>query len=165
MNDLIYNQHTIPKDELRYGLRASADIGCGWIAVYNALCILGKPADKKELIRYFERQLPLIHGIRGTSFWGPAVFFRQRGYKVTVEVRRDRFDALAAEKTVCVLYYYWRNGRKINGHFVALHKTEQGFVGYNTDRNSTGPELYGPSLDAFLKKRGFFGCFLAAIEE
>ena len=42
MKDLIYCQHDIPKDELRYGLRTSAATGCGWIATYNALRILGK---------------------------------------------------------------------------------------------------------------------------
>ena len=70
MKDLIYCQHDIPKDELRYGLRTSAATGCGWIATYNALRILGKRADKGELIRYYERQLPLIHGNGGTASGG-----------------------------------------------------------------------------------------------
>ena len=46
MHDMIYCQRGIPKDELRYGLRTSAATGCGWIATYNALRILGKRADK-----------------------------------------------------------------------------------------------------------------------
>ena len=78
--DLICNQRALPDGGLRYGLRRSADTGCGWIATYNALRILGKRAEKKSLIRYYERQLPLIHGNTGTSFWGPAVFFRQHGF-------------------------------------------------------------------------------------
>lgn len=165
MKDMIYCQRAIPKDELRYGLRTSAATGCGWIAAYNVLRILGKQVDKQELIRYFERQLPLIHGNTGTSFWGPAAFFKHHGFKVTVEVRRDRFDALAGSKPACVLFYYWRNGWKCGGHFVALHKTDRGFVGYNTYRNSTGPDRYGESLELFLKKRGYFGCVLMGIEE
>ena len=51
MNDLIFCQRDIPKDELRYGFRTSAATGCGWIATYNALRILGRRADKEELIR------------------------------------------------------------------------------------------------------------------
>ena len=62
MKELIYCQHDIPKEELRYGFRTSAATGCGWIATYNALRILGKRVDKRELIRYYERQLPLVHG-------------------------------------------------------------------------------------------------------
>lgn len=163
MKDLIYCQQDIPRRELRYGLRTSAATGCGWIATYNALRLLGKRADKAELIRWYERQLPLIHGNAGTAIWGPAVFFRQHGFRVTTEIRRSRFDALAGSAQVCILFYFWRKGLRIGAHFVALHKTDRGIVGYNTYKNSTGPDLYGPSLDAFLKKRGYFGCVLTGI--
>ena len=162
--DLICNQRALPDGGLRYGLRRSADTGCGWIATYNALRILGKRAEKGSLIRYYERQLPVIHGNAGTSFWGPAVFFRQHGFSVTMELRRDRFDALAAENRVCVLFYRWHKGVRMGAHFVALHKTDRGFVGYNTYKNSTGPDLYGPSMEKFLKQRGYFGCVLMGIK-
>ena len=66
MNDFIYNQHDIPKEQYRYGLRASADVGCGWVATWNALQILGYKTDIPALIRYYEWQLPLIHGNTGT---------------------------------------------------------------------------------------------------
>ena len=72
MNGLIYNQHDIPKHMHRYGLRASADTGCGWIATHNALVLLRCQTDTEKLIRYYEWQLPLIHGNAGTSFWGSA---------------------------------------------------------------------------------------------
>ena len=161
--DMICNQRDMPQGGLRYGLRRSADTGCGWIATYNALRLLGRRVEKEELIRYYERQLPLIHGNAGTSFWGPAVFFRQHGFSVEMELRRSRFDALAEQARVCVLFYRWRKGVRLGAHFVALHKTDRGFVGYNTYKNSTGPDLYGPSLEAFLKQRGYFGCVLMAI--
>lgn len=34
--DMIYNQRSIPKDQLRYGFRSSAATGCGWVAIYNS---------------------------------------------------------------------------------------------------------------------------------
>ena len=164
-DDLICCQRRIPKEELRYGLRSSAATGCGWIATYNALRILGKRADKQALIRYYERQLPLLHGNTGTSIWGPAAFFKYHGFRIRTELRRERFDALVEEADVCVLFFYWRRGIKVGGHFVALHKTDRGIIGYNTYNNSEGPDHYGPSLDAFLKKRGYFGCVLTGIWE
>ena len=163
MNDLIYNQRNIPKEEHRYGLRASANVGCGWVATYNALCLLGYHTDVDELIRYYEWQLPLIHGNAGTSFWGPAVCFRQWGFPVEVVVNRQRFDEAAKGADVCVLFYRWRNKYKLGAHFVALHHTDRGFVGYNTYRNSTGPDAYGESLDGFLRQKNYFGAVLIAI--
>lgn len=163
MSDLIYNQRDIPKEEHRYGFRASADVGCGWVATYNALRLLGYKTDIDQLIRYYEWQLPLIHGNAGTSFWGPAVCFQKWGFPVTVTMDRRKFDTAAKEADVCILFYRWRRQYKLGAHFVALHHTAQGFVGYNTYRNSTGADAYGESLDGFLKKKKYFGCVLIAI--
>ncbi len=164
MSDLIYNQRAIPRNQYRYGLRSSAATGCGWIAAYNALRLLGYDTDKKQLIRWFAWQLPLIHGNAGTSFWCPALCFRKWGFPVRFCFRRNAFDRIAGASDVCILFYRWRRGLRFGAHFVALHHTGGGFVGYNTYRNSTGPDLYGPSLEAFLKRKGYFGCVLIAIQ-
>lgn len=109
MNDFIYNQHDIPKEQYRYGLRASADVGCGWVATWNALQILGYKTDIPALIRYYEWQLPLIHGNTGTSFWGPAVCFRKWGFPVKIVVDTKRFDETAKNADACILFYHWRS--------------------------------------------------------
>ena len=165
MDDMIYCQKAIPKEKWRYGFRSSAATGCGWIATYNALRILGKPACPKELIRYYERQLPLWHGNAGTSFWGPLVYFRQQGYRVSLVIKREDFDEAAKNADVCILFYRWHRKWKLGAHFVCLHHTENGFIGYNTFNNSTGPDRYGPSLNDFLKQKGFFGNILITIKE
>ena len=82
MSDLIYCQRQIPKELGRYGFRSSAATGCGWIATYNALCLLGERAEPEELIRFFEHQLPLIHGNCGTTILAPAMYFKKHGYRV-----------------------------------------------------------------------------------
>lgn len=165
MEDLICNQNRIPRDKWRYGLRSSAATGCGWIATHNALHLMGYRTDIEELIRYYERQLPLIHGNAGTSFWGPAELFRRWGFPVKVCLKTSSFDALARKSDACILFYRWHRGLKLGAHFVALHHTPQGFVGYNTYRTSTGPDLYGHSLEGFLKKQGFFTPVLIAISD
>ncbi len=164
MKDMICNQRHIPREQWRYGLRSSAATGCGWIATYNALHLLGCHAEPENLIRYYERQLPLIHGNAGTSIWGPALCFQQWGFPVKMEVRPDRFDALVEQSDACILFYYWRKDWKLGAHFVALHKTERGVVGYNTYRNSTGADAYGPSLEEFLEEKGYFGAVLTGIK-
>lgn len=165
MKDLIYNQHSIPKNRWRYGLRSSAATGCGWIATYNALRLLGFRAEPEDLIRYYERQLPLIHGNAGTSLWGPAVCFRQWGFSVKMEFHRKKIDVLAQKSDAAILFYRWRKGWKLGAHFVALEHTPAGFVGYNTYRNSTGPDYYGNRLEEFLKKKGYFCAVLIGIRK
>lgn len=165
MADLIYNQHQIPRDKFRYGFRASADVGCGWVATHNALKLMGYKTDLAELIRYYEWQLPLIHGNAGTSFWGPAMCFRNWGFPVEIVLDRKKYDEAARNADVCILFYRWHRKYKLGAHFVALHHTEKGFVGYNTYRNSTGPDIYGESLEGFLKEKGYFGTVLIAIQD
>lgn len=165
MTDFIYNQHDIPKEQYRYGLRPSAEVGCGWIATWNALKILGYETDIPALIRYYEWQLPLIHGNAGTSFWGPAVCFRKWGFPVKLVLDARRFDEEAGCADACILFYRWRNRYRLGAHFTALRHTPAGFIGYNTYRNSTGPDNYGGSLTAFLRSHGYFGAILIAIRD
>ena len=165
MNGLIHNQHDIPRDQYRYGLRSSAATGCGWIATYNALRLLGYQTDIDALIRYYEWQLPLIHGNVGTAFWGPAVCFKNWGFSVDILVDRRKFDDAAKSADSCILFYRWKGHYRLGAHFVALHHTGKGFVGYNTYSNSTGPDLYGESLNGFLLRKGYFGCVLITINK
>lgn len=165
MTDLIYNQHHIPEEKWRYGFRPSAATGCGWIATYNAMRLMRYRVDIEELICWFERQLPLIHGNAGTTLPAPAVRFRKWGFPVEVVVNPARFDRAATEADVCVLFYRWRKGYKLGAHFVALHHSFDGFIGYNTFKTSTGPDRYGPSLADFLKKHHFFGAVLICVKD
>lgn len=165
MPKLIYNQNHIPREQYRYGFRASAEVGCGWVATYNALGLMGYTTDIDQLIRYYEWQLPLIHGNAGTSFWGPAVCLKKMGFSVEVIADRKRYDETAKKADVCILFYRWHRKYKIGAHFVALHHTDKGFVGYNTYKNSTGPDHYGESLEGFLRERKYFGTMLIAIHK
>lgn len=164
MDDFIYNQKQISKGKWRYGLRSSSATGCGWIAVYNALKILGYEAAPEDLIRDFQRQVPVINGNAGTVFFGPALRFRQWGFPVKAVLNREDFDEAAKNADVCILYYRWLKKFRYGAHFVAVRHTDEGFIGYNTYSNSTGPDHYGPSLSAFLKKRKYFGAILYPIQ-
>ena len=163
--DLIYCQRDIPKEQWRYGLRSSAATGCGWIACFNALKLMGYEAKPEYLIRYFERQLPLIHGNCGTSILGPAVLFKQMGFPVKVTAKRMELDEAAKEGDVNILFYRWRKGIKFGAHFVTVRYRDGKFIGYNTFRNSRGPDDYGESLQWFLLQKGYFHPVLISISK
>lgn len=163
MQELIYNQTEIPKEKWRYGLFSSARTGCGWVAVYNALTLLGEHVDIPKLIRRMELQAPLIHGNTGTLAFAPALMLRHMGYHVTFTANRKQFDEIARNSRVCLVYYYWRDKWKLGAHFVAVRWVDGRFQGYNTFRQSHGPDELGESLEAFLDRCGFFGCMLTAI--
>ena len=165
MSQLIYNQTKIPKEQWRYGLRTSAATGCGWIATYNALHLMGYEPNAEELIRYYERQLPIIHGNAGTHIQAPARFFRHHGFSVQTLSDTEKFDAAAKDAHVCIVFYYWRKKFKFGAHFVTVRYSDGKFIGYNTYRTSEGVDDYGTSLEKYLKKCGFFMPFLIAIRD
>lgn len=165
MKDLIYNQHQIPGEELRYGLRSSAATGCGWVATYNALRLMGYRVEKEDLVHYYERQLPLVHGNLGTSVPAPVLFFRHHGFPVEMECRRECFDEMAKRNNVCILFFHWRRGWEMGAHFAAVTWENGEFVGYNTFKNSSGPDVYGKSLEDFLIGRQYFGAVLIGIRD
>ena len=156
MNDLICNQSKIPKAQWRYGFRSSAATGCGWIATYNALRLMGYRAEPEQLIRFYERQLPLVHGNLGTLALAPALFFQKQGFQVETLSVTERFDEAAKNADVCILFYYWRSKWKLGAHFVAVQYSGGQFLGYNTFRTSQGPDHYGTSLQGFLKAQKYF---------
>jgi hypothetical protein len=165
MKDLIYCQRDIPAEKWRYGLRTSAATGCGWIATYNALRLMGYYAEPEKLIRMYERMLPIVHGNAGTSIPAPALAFRNWGFPVKMLANSARFDEAAREADVSILFYYWRNKWKFGSHFVTLQAKEDGFVGYNTYRNSKGPDNWGNSIPEFMKKHHYFAPVLICIRD
>ena len=165
MENMICNQKQIPKEQWRYGLRSSAATGCGWIATYNALRLMGYHAEPEKLIRYYQRRLPLVNGNFGTFILNLVNFFRKRGFPVTVTARWSELDQTARDADVCILFFFWRGKASVGSHYVALRWEGDGFVGYNTYSNSAGPDSYGPSLAAFLKERKYFLPILLSIRD
>ena len=76
-----------------------------------------------------------------------------------------KYDEAAKEADVCILFYHWRKGVRLGAHFVALQYVDGHFVGYNTYSNSTGPDPYGPSLEAHIQRHGWFATSLTTIQQ
>jgi len=156
MSEFIYNQHEIPRDKWRYGLRSSAATGCGWIATYNALKLLGYDPQPSQLIRYYSRRVPFYNGLFGTFVSNPAGYFRKLGFEVQTCLHRSFLNRTVEESDVCILYFWWREKWKIGAHYIALHQKDNTIMAYNVFRNSRGPDAIGPDLSEFMKKQHYF---------
>lgn len=153
---MIYSQRSIPKEKWRYGCRTSAAAGCGWIAVYNALILLGRRAEPEELIRFFLRRVPLLNGTFGTMPLSPMAYFRKIGLRTAYTFRRKKMDELVKNSDAAVVYYCWRVKFSFGAHFIAVRYDGRNFIGYNVFSRAKGPSVLGPSLDGFIRKDGDF---------
>ena len=98
--------------------------------------------------------------------------------KIVVEMENLRTPVKWKEKGICVntfgnfevivnadhLYFLIDNEIYYENSRVSMTESSLGFTGYNTYRNSKGPDRYGPSLSAFLRKKKYFGCLLLCIK-
>ena len=164
MNELIYNQCKIPKNQWRYGFRSSAATGCGWIATHNALLLMGHPSKPEEVIQYYKHCFPFINGITGTFLPNIIQFFKKNHFEVKVTGQRKKFDEISRNSDVCILFYFWHRKWKFGSHYVTVQYSDEKFWGYNTYSNSTGADYFGKSLEKYTKRRKFKGVILIAIQ-
>ena len=141
----IDNQKDGIASKLRYGINTIAPFGCGTVATYNALIMLGNRMDICDIIRDYEMNHIYHDGLIGTHGNNIARFFSEKGYDVTVTNLQDYdfnnpLDMLKVHKTVNendanILYY--KGGS--TGHFIAIshEKDSQGnhiYKTYNEDK-------------------------------
>ncbi len=143
---LIVNQ-TGDVGKLRYALFRTSYNGCGWIAVYNALCLLGRNEKAEDIIRELEWTGVFLFGVFGTRPLAIVRFLRRRGLSVRIVRDPEKYDAAAAESDASIAWFFHKKG----AHFVTLRREGDRFVGYNTYSNSKAAESWGPSVSARLK--------------
>lgn len=117
-----------------YGRHGSAAMGCGWVAAYNALRILGVQADP-ETVRGEMEKLLLLGGINGTPFFTILVYFWRKGFRIKLSADRKRFGRLARKAPAGIVFYlYHREGRAFPmGHFAAYAPTPDGRCRFYND--------------------------------
>ncbi len=157
----IYNQNIGKVANLRFGFFKSSYNGCGWIATYNALLLLGKKPKAEEIISEYELTGAVLYGVFGIQPYAITHYFRFRGYKVTVTYNSKKFDKVAKENTANIIWYWHKSG----AHYVALHWNGKKFIGYNTYNDSKGPDNWGKSISSMLASKGWTATLLVSISK
>jgi len=88
MNVLIDNQNQRPANQIRMGTTEGMNEGwyngCGWVATYNALILLGVPEHPAQIVNHFETSGGTVFGgMFGTYPNAIEAYLKDRGYNVT----------------------------------------------------------------------------------
>ena len=135
----------------RFGVTSISHGGCGVIASYNALIMLGDSKSFDKVLGYYNNRMVLIlgKGLIGLSPGAVARYFRDLGYHVTMTNSPDLIDIYSQTADASILYYefpatYW--GIEAYGaHFVAYHQTGSIYTAYNTAENNGAFSFSYPS--------------------
>ena len=156
----IFGQRNPDVRDLGFGFFRSHYNGCGWIATYNALVLLGKKPKIKPIIREYELFGALLFGVFGLDPFAIGRFFRIRGYRVKTTLRIKKFDTAAENAQANVIFYFFKWG----GHFFAFQKRDERFVSYNFYSRDNRPYLMDSVSDT-LKKSGALFAIQFSINE
>ena len=159
VNGYIYNQGKGVASQYWFGYFRSSHNGCGWIATYNALVMLGNAQQPHAIISYYENSGALVYGAAGILPTAVARYFKSKGYAVKVSTDLSQFDKQAKRNTANVLFYWHAHG----AHNIAVRWDGKEFIGYNVFGDSSGPESLGASLASFLSTNGYTGAMLTSI--
>ena len=159
----INGQEREPYCNFKYGAYTMAYNGCGVIGVHNALIILGKGKELRDVIYYHETHGAVLNGVFGTNPIESADYFASNNCSVTVSYEVAKFDSIAADSKVSVLTF-WNTGSIFDGaHTVALTKNSDGSIDvYNYYNNSTTTERFN-SIAAMVVNNGHVPIVLLGI--
>jgi len=134
---LIDNQNRRPANRIRMGSSEGHNEGwyngCGWVATYNALVLLGTPEHPADIVRYFETSGgTVLDGVYGTYPFTIEAYLKGLGHNVNhtlfPQLTIDIDDAIKASR-VSILAYAHTNG----AHYATVEYLQdiEKFVIYN----------------------------------
>ncbi len=136
---LIDDQKSI--DYMKMGFAGAAWSGCGWVAAYNAMYLLGRPQNAADVIGFFDGSVNnFVHGAFGVAPYAITLYFVSMG--CTGKINSVMFcmpsdtEEVARKASVCILLYAHSQG----AHYVALKWDGEKYNIYN-DLNKTSKTI------------------------
>ena len=137
LHTLIDNQNQYPANQIRMGSTEGMNEGwyngCGWVAVYNALILLGNPKHPAEIVEYFEESGgTVLDGVYGTYPNAIEGYFVSLGYNIDhiflPQLTTDIDEAIKSSQ-VSILAYLHSSA----AHYIAVEYREDidRFIVYN----------------------------------
>jgi len=131
------HQSRRPASDIRMGVNEGYNEGwyngCGWIATYNALIILGKPVHPAEIVRSFETNVGIVlGGVFGTYPNAIVDYLNYMGFNVTHTLFPQltmNIDEVIKSSKVSILAYAHTSA----AHYIAIEYREDidKFIVYN----------------------------------
>ena len=134
----------------RFGLFSLDEVGCGIIAIYNVLHLLGRPQKLTDLIREFETNSTetILFGLLGINPFSLKKYFKHQRIPYSKIRRMKDLNKLNKENSVYLLTF-WNDAKHLTkgAHTVALCYTDGRYVVFNRTNGSREPAEYENAYD------------------
>ena len=101
--------------DIKFGFSTSDQNGCGWIAAYNAMILLGHQQQIADVVKYFDGAFrTILFGVFGVAPHAITGYFRSMGFSGSANVfffvkPRD-IDERSMISRACILLYAHNRG-------------------------------------------------------
>ena len=145
-NGMLRDQNRL--SAVRFGVATSDYNGCGWVALYNVLRLLGERMTVADAVREMEGGL-WLRGRAGASPLRLIRVLRKHGCTVTTSARKAQFDAAAGDRAGVV--FYLRSHLSSGAHFAAFSRPDENGLRrfYNAADADTFAELFAAEKPLF----------------
>jgi len=121
---------------MKYGFFTVGDVGCGALALYNAMIYKGLEPSLPKIIRYLERTSAPFGAKFGTFPYAMGIALRRFGIKNKMTFSFKKLS----EADACLIAYWVKRPIFSGGHFVFSVKQEDGtYMVYNRWSNVSEP--------------------------
>ncbi len=128
--------------------------GCGPVACYNVMQMLGRETTLEEILSYYKKHWGLLlGGLLGSVLFTAAQYFRHQGCRVQVYRSAKIFPQAAREAEGCILWYLFPRKKALPGaHFIALRCRDNIIQAYNVWANQRSTYVHYGSMESFLER-------------
>lgn len=131
-HNLIYGQCNNPVSTLCYGRKRKpvSQVGCGVVAVYNALVFKGRDAEFTEVLKSMEEmRMPWFFGVFGTKPFSLRRFFRENNIPNMNYISSKRFIGSLTNGRIGIVCAWNRGFRGL--HFYCVYRENGEYLSLN----------------------------------
>ena len=146
--EYIDDQKNVDVAKIQMGVHTADYNGCGWIATYNIMHMLGKDMQPWEIVNYYETVGgALIGGRFGVNPTAIEGFFNTQGIKTSTDYFPASVDELIKNSGMAIFNYVHNNG----AHYIAVEYDNGKFITYNDTKENTA--LAEASIDTWIQDK------------
>jgi len=134
-NGIIDDQEKGAAAQIQMGTKLGFANGCGWVATYNILYLLGRKMQPWEIVEFYEKTGGLLFaGTIGINPEGIRAFFKSQGIKTNIDYFAVNLDEQIKKSGVAIYNYLHRKG----AHYVTVEYKDGFYTIYNDGGSGAG---------------------------
>lgn len=140
--------------DMRIGSRNFASSGCGAIATFNALSMVGMNPDMVDIVDFYERKGLVFNAALGVNPAAVGKYLAKSGLNWKCCRGKQNWDACLSDGQAAIMLYFWVSPKGMGAHYVSMERCPNGIRVYNVYGNRDAAYEF-EDIQAFLESGNY----------